>query len=104
MAVKSSELNTPERGMSVETRGPAAAKPHQAFRERLDLVKRVVPVDPAPHYMASYTDGWRAALEAAEKGGLEAARIRPMRLGPTGCGDCFKRGWLAALEMLEGKG
>jgi len=72
MAVKSSELSTPERGMSVETRA----------QERGEFARL-------------------AALQAMEERLQKAKITRPKDLAPH-CGDCFRRGVEAALRAVEG--
>jgi hypothetical protein len=72
MAVKGTDLETPERGMNLENRGsrPAgsddAAAQLKALRERIAAARATIPRDPIPHCGVCFRRGWEAALGALE--------------------------------------
>ncbi len=82
MAVKASTLETPERGLELETReepGPGgksrAAAELKALRDRIEQLRANEPPE-APKvdvyskdwWRRGYAEGWRAALEAIKEG------------------------------------
>lgn len=83
MAVRPESLETPERGMDLEDRGPAAAAAGEPAEPEVD-------------------DSPEAELEVLRGRIAEARRVLP---GPNGlhCRDCFARGRDAALKVIEGR-
>ena len=81
MAVKPHELETPERGMNVQTR---------THSNRATDDQESVAMD--------------ALLEMRKR--LEDAKVTPpsTKDARPHCSDCFRRGWLAALGAVEGEG
>jgi len=77
--VKGSELQTPERGMDVQTR---------------------------THSNRATEDQESVAMDdlLAMRKRLEAAKVELVTHGRVPCADCYRRGWRAALQAVEGKG
>jgi len=75
MAVKPAELENPERDLSLETR--EQGKGADSGRAR-------------------------AELQALQERLAAAKSMKPKDTQPH-CGDCFRRGWAAALRMVEGR-
>ncbi len=85
MAVRPQSLETPERGLVLENRGPEAVH---------------APADPAPDVEPQ--DG---AAEELKELRQRIARARKVAPGADGlhCRDCFNRGRDAALKAIEGR-
>lgn len=84
MAVRPQSLNTPERGLELENRGPEAVQ---------------APADPTPE--AEPVDGAAEELRELRERIAQARKVVPGRDG-LHCRDCFERGRDAALRMIEG--
>jgi len=81
MAVKPHELETPERGMHVQTRTVSNRATEDQESVAMDALLAM-----------------RKRLEDAKVTPTQSKDARPH------CADCFRRGWVAALEMVEGEG